>query len=66
MHIAQRRFPHICQLDRTLGARVHKIVAIYRVELGTSDDFGELLHVDGFDVDNVWRCAVNKNGVHCC
>ena len=24
------------------------------VELGGSDDFGQLLHVHGFDVDDIW------------
>lgn len=28
------------------------------VELGGRDDFGELLHVDGLDVDNVWLCQL--------
>lgn len=53
MLVAQSLFSHIRQFDCALRARVAKQVARYRVELGSRDDFCQLLHVDGFDIENV-------------
>ena len=54
MLIAQRRIPHVSKLDVAFRAAVHEQVAMYGVELGSSDDFGELLHVHGLDVHDVF------------
>ena len=35
------------------------MVAFFRVELTGSDDFGQLLHVGRFDVDNIKRLIGN-------
>lgn len=53
MLVAQRTLAHIRELDGALRARVHEPVAAEGVELGGSDDLSQLLHVGGFDVDNV-------------
>ena len=53
MPITQRCVTHIGKLDVALRARVHEEVTMNRVELGGSDDFGQFLHVDGFDVDDI-------------
>ena len=62
MSITQRRVPHVGKFDIALRARVHEKVAMDGVELGGSDDFGQLLHVHGFDVDDVWRRAIRGSG----
>lgn len=61
--VAQSRFSHVRELDGSLGARIHEEVAVDGVELGGRDDFGELLHVDGLDVDNVWWCQLVRTRV---
>jgi len=54
MPITQRCVTHICKLDVALRARVHEEITMDGVELGGSDDFGQLLHVHRFDVDDIW------------
>lgn len=51
--IAQCPLAHIGQLDGSLGASIHEPIAAGRMELGRGDNFGELLHVGRFDVDDV-------------
>lgn len=53
MLITQSRFSHVAQLDGSFAAAVHKQVAVNRVEFGSSNNFGQLLHIDWLDVDNV-------------
>ena len=53
MVVTQCPGPHICELNGTLRARVHEVVAVYWVELGSGDDLCQLFHVDGFDIDDV-------------
>ena len=53
MLIAEGIFPHISQLDGALRACVHEPITALRVELCSSDHFGQLLHVGGFYIDNV-------------
>ena len=53
MPITQRCVTHISELDVTLRARVHEEITMDGVELGGSDNFGQFLHVHGFDVDDV-------------
>ena len=33
------------------------------VELGSGDDLGKLLHIDGFDVYDVWRGKVSGHAI---
>ena len=54
MLIAQSRIPHVSKFDVTLRAAVHKQVAVYGVEFGSGDDLGQLLHVHGLDVHDVF------------
>ena len=54
MLIAQSRVPHVRKLDVALRAAVHEQIAVYWVELGSGDDLGQLLHVDGLDVHDVF------------
>jgi hypothetical protein len=51
--VAQRLLSHVGQLDRSLRARVAEKVAGDGVEFGGGDDLGELLHVDGLDIEDV-------------
>lgn len=53
MPITQRCVTHISELDVTLRARVHEEVAMDRMELGGSDDFGQFFHIHRFDVDDI-------------
>ena len=57
--ITQCSLAHVGQLDGALGASVHKPVAAGGVEFGGGDDFGEFLHICGFDVDNVKALILN-------
>lgn len=53
MLVAQGTLSHVCELDRSFGARVHEPVAAHRVELSRRDHLGQLFHVRRLDVDNV-------------
>lgn len=53
MLVAQRTLTHISELDCSLGARIHKPVATCRMEFGSRNDLGQLLHVSGLDVNDV-------------
>lgn len=53
MLVTQSPLAHIRQLDRSLRACVHEPVAAGGVEFGGRDDFRQLLHVCGLDIDNV-------------
>ena len=53
MPVTEGRLSHVSQLDVTLRARVHELVAVRGVELCRGNDFCQLLHVDGFDVDDI-------------
>lgn len=53
MLVAQRLLTHVGELDRSLRTRVAEEVAGNGVELGGGDDFCQLLHVDGLDVEDV-------------
>ena len=52
--VAQCRVTHVRELDVAFRAAVHEEVAVYRVELGSSDDLGQLLHIRRLDVDDVF------------
>lgn len=64
MSVAKCRVPHIRKLDVALRARVHELIALCRMELCGSNDFRQLLHVDGLDIDDIWGidCASEKPG----
>ena len=51
--VAQCRLTHVSELDGTLRARVHELIAMIGVEFGGSDDFCQFFHVHWFDIDNV-------------
>lgn len=51
--IAQRSLSHIGEFDRSLGTRVHKPVAACRVEFSGRNHLRQLLHVGGFNIDNI-------------
>ena len=53
MPITKRRVTHVGELDVTLRTRVHEQVTVNGVELGGGDNFGQLLHIHRFDVDDV-------------
>lgn len=53
MLIAQRAFPHICELDGALGARIHEPVATLGMELCRGNDLGQFFHICWLDVDYV-------------
>jgi hypothetical protein len=53
VHITQSTFSHIGELDGAFGAGVHEPITTLGMELGGGDDFGQFLHIGGFDVDNV-------------
>lgn len=55
MTITQCSLAHVGELDVALGARVHEDVALAGVELCGGDHLGQLLHVGGFNVDDVYR-----------
>lgn len=59
MFIAQGPLAHVGQLDGALRAGVHKPVAAGGVEFGSGDDFGEFLHISGFNIDNVKALILN-------
>ena len=54
MAVAQRRVPHIRELDVTFRAGVHEDVALCRMKLGSRDNLGEFFHVSWLDVHNVY------------
>ena len=53
MLIAQGTFPHVCELYCSLGARIHEPITALRVELCSSDDLRQFLHVCRLDVNYV-------------
>ena len=53
MLITERSLPHICQLDGSFAGGVHEPITAYRMELGSCDHLGKLLHVGGLDVHDV-------------
>lgn len=57
--ITQCSLAHVGQLDGALRASVHKPVAAGGMEFGGRDDFGEFLHICGFDIDNVKALILN-------
>lgn len=59
MFITQGTLAHVGQLDGTLGAGVHEPVTAGGVEFGGGDDFGEFLHISGFNIDNVKALILN-------
>ena len=54
MSIAKRWVTHVCKLDVTFWARVHEKVALRGMEFRRSDDLCQLLHIDRFDIHNVY------------
>lgn len=60
MFVAECLRPHVTQSDRSLAAAVDEQVAFRRMELGRRYDFCQLLHVGGFDVDNVWLKSLSR------
>lgn len=57
MLITERGVSHVSKLDVAFRAAVHEEVAMYWVELRRSDDFCQLFHVCGLDVDDVLKCV---------
>ena len=53
MLIAQRLRSHIRQLDGAFGTGVHKPVAADGMKLSSCYDLSQLLHIRGFDVNNI-------------
>lgn len=62
MPITQCLVSHISELDRPLGARVHKRITVDRVELGGSNDLSQLFHIDWLDVNNICK-LIQKLGL---
>ena len=54
MLVAQCLFSHVTQSDGPFAAGINELIAVDRVELGSSDDFRQFLHVGWFDVHDVW------------
>jgi hypothetical protein len=54
MLVTERRVTHVGQFDVAFRAGIHEQVAVQGVELGCSNDFGKLLHVDWLDVHDVY------------
>jgi len=54
MAITKRRVTHVSEFDVALRARVHEKVTVGGMELGGGDNFSQLLHVHGFDVDDIY------------
>ena len=59
MIITECSLSHIAQTYCSFAGWVNEVVAFFRVELTGSDDFGQLLHVGRFDVDNIKRLIGN-------
>lgn len=59
MLVTKSTLSHICQLNRTLRTRVHEPITALWMELCSSYDFGQLLHISWFDVDNVEALILN-------
>jgi hypothetical protein len=53
MPVTEGGLSHVGQFNVALRARVHELVAMRGVELCRGNDFCQLLHVDGFDVDDI-------------
>lgn len=53
MLIAKCAFAHISKLDGTLRACIHEPIATLWVELGSSNDLCQFLHVGRLDINNV-------------
>lgn len=53
MLVTKSAFTHVRQFDCSFGARVHEPIATQRVKLGCGNDFSQLLHVRGLNVNNV-------------
>jgi len=47
-------FTHICEFDGTLRARVAEQVARHWMKFSCRNDFGQFLHIDGFDIEDVY------------
>ncbi len=59
MLITQGALPHICELDGSLGTRIHEPVATQGVKFGRRDHLGQLLHVGGFDINDIETLILN-------
>lgn len=59
MRVTQRAFTHVSKLDGALAAGIHEPVATLRVEFGSGDDLGQLLHVGRLDVDDIEALVLN-------
>lgn len=57
--VTQRPLAHVGKLDCAFRAGVHKPIAAGRVELRSRNHFRQLLHVCGFDIDNVETLVLN-------
>lgn len=53
MLVAQCALSHVGKLDRPFRAGVHEPIATGRVEFSGRDDFCELFHVRGLDINDV-------------
>src|SRR6218665_2446700 len=60
MLVAEGLRPHVAQSDCSLAAAVDEQMAFRRMELGRRYHFRQLLHVGGFDVDNVWKKSSSR------
>lgn len=59
MLVTERILSHVRQLYRAFRARVHKPIAALWVEFSCGDHLCQLLHVRGFDVDNIEALILN-------
>lgn len=59
MLIAKGTFTHIGQFDGSLGAGIHEPVATLWMEFGSSNDFGQFLHVCRFYVNDIEGLILN-------
>lgn len=53
--VAECRVTHVRKLDVAFRTGIHEHVALCWMKLGGSDDLRQLLHIDGFDVHDIWR-----------
>lgn len=53
MLVAESALSHICELDSAFRTCIHEPIAALGVKFGSCDDFGQLFHIRGLDVDNV-------------
>jgi hypothetical protein len=59
VHVAQSTFSHIGEFDGAFRGGIHEPITALGMELGSGDDFGQFLHIGGFDVDNVKALILN-------